>query len=61
MVQHGEHTGGALWYSEVRPAEVAEVVNGAGDTGLDLGRGRGRDRGREDRAHVLYSIVQSPI
>ena len=39
MVQHGEYTGGALWYSKVRPAEVAEVMDGAGDTGLALGRG----------------------
>ena len=39
MVQHGEHTGGALWYSKVRPAEVAEVVDGAGDTDFALGRG----------------------
>ena len=61
VVQHGEHTSGALWYSKVRPAEVAEVVDGAGDTGLDLGKGRGGDRGREDRASELHSIVQSPI
>ena len=39
MVQHGEYTGGALWYSKVRPAEVAEVVDGVGDTDLALGRG----------------------
>ena len=39
MVQHGEYTGGALWYSKVRPAEVAEVVDGAGDISLALGRG----------------------
>ena len=39
MVQHGEHTGGALWYSKVRPAEVAEVVHGVGDTDFALGRG----------------------
>ena len=36
VVQHGEHTGGALWYSKVWPAEVAEVVDGAGNTGLAL-------------------------
>ena len=39
MVQHGEYTSGALWYSKVQPAEVAEVVDGAGDTDLALSKG----------------------
>ena len=55
MVQHGEHTGGALWYSKVRPAEVPEVVHGVGDTDFALGRGRAVTVGGR-KGHVLPHI-----
>ena len=60
VVQHGEYTGGALWYSKVRPAEVAQVVDGVGDTDLALGRGGAVIVGGMRRPCVMQSW-QGPI